>query len=332
MGEKMTGRYERYDALDGLRVLAMAGILVMHVLANLDYENELAGFYRYIVYFGDFTALFMIVSAFSVSCGYYHRIKNGNFDEIQGFYKKRYSKLFPFFCFLTAVDVLLELNVHSIYEGIANISFVFGLIPHEGITVIGVGWTLGVIFVFYLLYPFFVFCMSNTKRFMLLSIGALFYAFVCNEYFGLGKVDFLYCALYFVTGCGLYLYRDKVKNVNRIFSFVIMLVSGFVFFAFKQHHALFKYAFLTFLMVYAIVVSGKKTILANKFLHQLNNYSFEIYLCHMVAFRCVEKTNLTRLFDSALLSYTVTCILVFAISFVIAYAFKFVESKLKEKR
>lgn len=160
----MTERYERYDALDGLRVLAMAGILVMHVLANLSYESELAELYRYVVYFGDFTALFMIVSAFSVSCGYYQRIKNGDFNEIQLFYKKRYSKLFPFFCFLTLVDVILELSANSVYEGIANISFVFGLIPHEKITVIGVGWTLGVIFVFYLLYPFFVFCMSDKKR------------------------------------------------------------------------------------------------------------------------------------------------------------------------
>lgn len=57
----MTEKHERYDALDGLRVIAIAGILVMHVFANLCYESELAGLCRYVVYFGDFTALFMMV-------------------------------------------------------------------------------------------------------------------------------------------------------------------------------------------------------------------------------------------------------------------------------
>ena len=52
---------KRYDALDGVRVLAMTGILVMHVLANLSYRDELATLYSYIMYFGRFTSLFMMV-------------------------------------------------------------------------------------------------------------------------------------------------------------------------------------------------------------------------------------------------------------------------------
>ena len=48
---------KRYDALDGVRVLAMTGILVMHVLANLSYRDELATLYSYIMYFGRFTSV-----------------------------------------------------------------------------------------------------------------------------------------------------------------------------------------------------------------------------------------------------------------------------------
>lgn len=179
---------KRYDALDGVRVLAMTGILVMHVLANLSYRDELATLYSYIMYFGRFTSLFMMVSAFSVSCGYYKKIQSG-FSNIEKFYSKRYAKILPFFAFITLIDVLLSFSKESIFEGFANITLVFGLIPHESISVIGVGWTLGVIFVFYLLYPFVVYLMKNRIRFCLAYIATLIYAFVVNDYFGLGKVD-----------------------------------------------------------------------------------------------------------------------------------------------
>ena len=190
---------KRYDALDGVRVLAMTGILVMHVLANLSYRDELATLYSYIMYFGRFTSLFMMVSAFSVSCGYYKKIQSG-FSNIEKFYSKRYAKILPFFAFITLIDVLLSFSKESIFEGFANITLVFGLIPHESISVIGVGWTLGVIFVFYLLYPFVVYLMKNRIRFCLAYIATLIYAFVVNDYFGLGKVDFLFCACYFMGG------------------------------------------------------------------------------------------------------------------------------------
>lgn len=94
---------KRYDALDGVRVLAMTGILVMHVLANLSYRDELATLYSYIMYFGRFTSLFMMVSAFSVSCGYYKKIQSG-FSNIEKFYSKRYAKILPFFAFITLID------------------------------------------------------------------------------------------------------------------------------------------------------------------------------------------------------------------------------------
>lgn len=149
----MEAKLKRYDALDGIRVFAMLGVLIMHVLANVSYREELSNLYAYIMYFGRFTSLFMAVSAFSVSCGYFDKIQNESYESIEKFYKRRFSKIFPFFAFITILDVILEFSKGTVFEGFANLTLVFGLIPHESITVIGVGWTLGVIFVFYLLYP-----------------------------------------------------------------------------------------------------------------------------------------------------------------------------------
>ena len=67
---------ENYSSLDGLRAYAAVGIVLMHVLANLmikPSDNILTC--NVIPWLTNFTLLFMIISAFSMCCGYYERIK-----------------------------------------------------------------------------------------------------------------------------------------------------------------------------------------------------------------------------------------------------------------
>ena len=68
---------ERYDNLDGLRSYAAIGIVMMHVLANSRYAVR--GFLfisRIIPSFTNITFLFMVISAFSMCCGYYEKFKD----------------------------------------------------------------------------------------------------------------------------------------------------------------------------------------------------------------------------------------------------------------
>lgn len=319
----MDEKIERYDSLDGLRVLAMFGVLVMHVLANAPYRSSLAWLYRYIVYFGDFATLFMAISAFSVSCGYYERIKNGRFQEIVHFYKRRYSKLLPFFICLTLLDVVLAPSVESLCEGVANSTLLFGLLPQQQITVIGVGWTLGVIFVFYLLYPFFIFCMTDKFRFLLFYSASVFFAFISSQYFGLVKVDFLACLVYFTTGCGIYLWRKEICKIKHWVLVLLTIVTMCLFFVEVWYRNIFSYMFITSLLLLAVNISGTTNILSCKVLSRISKYSFEVYLSHMVAYRVLEKCGLLKIFDNALLSYVVSCVIVFTLSFAIAFAFQY---------
>lgn len=66
---------ERYGALDGLRVYAAIGIVLMHVLSNIGVkpsENYMTE--TLIPWFTDFTLMFMVVSGFSLCCGYYDKV------------------------------------------------------------------------------------------------------------------------------------------------------------------------------------------------------------------------------------------------------------------
>lgn len=65
---------------------------------------------------------------------------------------------------MVLLDFVKDHNLESLCESFANITLCFGLYPNADITVIGVGWFLGLVFVFYMLFPFFVFLISNRRR------------------------------------------------------------------------------------------------------------------------------------------------------------------------
>ena len=94
------------------------------------------------------------------------------------------------------------------------------------ISVIGVSWTLAVIFVFYLLFPFFCFLLENKKRAWLVFICAVIYNFMCSTYFFdeshiadraavnfSARTNILYCACLLYTSLHELRAADHAVNV-----------------------------------------------------------------------------------------------------------------------
>lgn len=83
----------RYPGLDVVRVIAIAGIVLMHVLANGNYDLSGFLFEKVIGTAGNFTILFMMVSAFGMCCGYYEKFKAGtiNIEASTCFRSSRYK-------------------------------------------------------------------------------------------------------------------------------------------------------------------------------------------------------------------------------------------------
>ncbi len=97
-----------------------------------------------------------MISGFGIFCGYYEKFKNGSID-LNSFYTKRYKKILPFFITLILIDVIMERSLDHVIQGLTEATLVFGLLPNNQPDVIGVCWTLGVIFLFYMLFPFVVY-------------------------------------------------------------------------------------------------------------------------------------------------------------------------------
>lgn len=313
---------ERYGSLDGLRAYAAIGIVLMHVLSNIvikPSENYLTK--SLIPFFTDFTLLFMIVSGFSLCCGYYEKIKNGTITP-NNFYKKRYARILPYFASLCLLDFVLKPTQQSFYEVYANLTLCFSLIPNMHIEVIGVGWFLGIVFLFYLLFPFFVFMMDSKQKAWLSLMIALGFMLIVTLYFTTtGNIAFIpvrsnmiFCAPLFLSGGIAYQHREQIAILgqkHRIICTFGLSVLTVIYFSLevKEYyiHYLFELLMFSGWLLYAI--GSKNFVLNNRVVKYISGISMEIYLAHMVFFRVIEKMHIERFINNSDLLYILTCIL-----------------------
>ena len=211
---------KKYESLDGLRAYSAIGIVMMHVLANIIVKPSSNYVIDTIIpYFTNFTLLFMIISAFSVCCGYYDRVKNGQIKP-NDFYSKRYKRLLPFFALMVVISVILDHNYSALCEGFADLTLCFNLLPNPQIETVGVGWFIGTVFTFYLLFPFFTFLLDNKERGFLVLLVSLIFCYIAINYFSspefvvkkIDRVNIIYSAPFFISGGLIYLYKDKIYD------------------------------------------------------------------------------------------------------------------------
>jgi len=338
----------RYEGIDGLKAYAIIGIALMHVLANGKYGIGGFVFERLIPSFTNLVFLFMMVSGFGMCCGYYQKIVDQKIS-VEDFYKKRYIKIWPYFALLCALDFIMSPSKESMFDVFANLTLCQGLLPNAKISVIGVSWTLAVIFVFYMLFPFFCFLIGNKKRAWGVAVVALVFNLLCGTYFFDGehivdafsvgftpRLNIVYDAIYFIAGGLIFLYRKELAEFaskHKIITGTILLIATVAYFALGGN---------TFTMLFFCVAALVYTLgcnrgggLVNPVAKFLGGISFEIYLCHMVIYRVLEKLHLIHLFENGLLAYIFTAIAVICGSVVFSVCAKWflnkIETFLKER-
>lgn len=331
----------RYDALDGLRAYSAIGIILMHVLTNGTYGLSGFVFEQLIPSFTNLVFLFMAVSGFSLCCGYFDKIIN-NQISVAEFYSKRYAKIWPFFALLCILDFVISPSKNALYEVFANLTLCFGLLPNADISVIGVGWFLGLVFAFYLVFPFFCYLLSDRRRAWLSFIVALIFNYLCTVRFAAGGGNIVYSAVFFFAGGLIFLYQEKLSKLaseRRWLLLTAIAALAGVYYTISASERVML-ALFSCMLIYGLRNAEKAYILCNPFTKFLSSISMEMYLSHMVVFRIIEKLGMTKLFASDLLSYIVTAIgtIVGTIVFALAakkfleYLTKFIKAKNAFKR
>lgn len=197
---------DRYDNLDGLRALSCIAIIAMHIKANADYQIDSVVYRCIIGKWGHLVALFLMISGFGMFCGYYEKFKSGEIN-LNSFYTKRYKKILPFF--ITLIVIVIDRSLEHVIQGFTEATLVFGLLPNNQPDVIGVCWTLGVIFLFYMLFPYVVYLCWNKRRAIKAFVVSIIISLFCSAYFFADKFvvegfvphhSFLYCAPWILGG------------------------------------------------------------------------------------------------------------------------------------
>lgn len=308
---------KKYDSLNGMRAYAAIAILAMHVLENSEYTgiasivSTKVDLLKWLIY------LFMIISGFSLCCGYYERILHQSISIVE-FYKKRYKKILPFFALLVFMDCMMNLSLNSVIEGIADITLVYALLPNASISVLGVGWFLGIVFLFYMIFPFYCFWMRSKKNAWLTFAVCVFYNLSEQLYFldsshvvegYQSHTNFLFCSVFFCAGGLIYLYRNEfmvyVKKYRYGYLLVILLMTIASFYAWPQISGLVEpfVCLIVFSLWIIYAISVESIVLNNKWVTFISGISLEIYLCHMFVYRILEKMHILYILGRGYLAY-----------------------------
>lgn len=303
---------ERYENLEGIRGYACIGIVLMHVLANGNFGLTGFLFEKLIPSFTNFTYLFMILSSFSVCCGYYDKFASSQVN-LERFYIRRYQRIWPVFALLCTVELIVDHSINALYEWLADITLAFGLIQNHEINVIGVGWFLGVVFVFYMLFPFFVFLLKNKKRAWLMMVVTVIMNILCHLRFeeAVGRANFIFSAMFFGVGGIIYLYRDRLLNIKMKWVFAVTTLGVIVFYYAINGSDYTMLLLFSLIMIEGIVSSGKlfTLVFQNKAIKYLGSISMEVYLCHMFVYRVLERLNYQKYISNQILCYLAIAII-----------------------
>lgn len=294
---------KRYGAIDGLRTIACIGIVMMHMKTNNSYIINGFVYEKLISSFTNFVFLFMVISAFGMCCGYLERVLN-NQISMETFYKKRYGKILPFFSCLVLLDIVISPSKAAICEGVADVTLLFGLFPNN-ISVIGVAWFLGVIFAFYLLFPFYCVLLKNKRRAWGAFIIALILNYIGESYFGLDRRNIVYCLCYLLAGGLVYLHRNELEEFSRKYPWGALGIVAAAVVAYFVVGA----NTMTMLVAVAMLILALGRlggVLENQFTIFFSSISMGIYLSHMAVFRLVEKLHLNKAISNDILQYIIT--------------------------
>lgn len=336
---------KHYGTIDGMRTLSCFGIIAMHIQANTNYSISGFVWERIIPSLTWLVYLFVMISGFGMCAGYLEKFQKGQID-LEEFYKKRYAKILPFFSFLIIIALIIEPSVSNLYEASIELMLLHGLLPNNALNVLGVCWTLGVIFLFYLLFPVFTVIVKTKKRAWVSLILSLWINFICENYFFSEKFvnelftprhSFLYCLPLFVGGAIIYLYREHLQDICKKYKYICMCICisytvGWYVVPVKLGGQVgFKATFILFLLWLAYFVGSDNKIMNNKIMKYFSEMSMEMYLAHMVVFRVIEKLGIIDMLGNNWCGYTIICaaVIIGLIAFIEIY--RYLVRKIKKR-
>ena len=320
---------KKYKSIDGLKAISIIIIILVHVAINGNYKIDNYYYNFAIQHLRVFIEMFFILSAFGMCCGYYEKIKNREID-LNTFYKKRIIKIWPYFALLILVDLISSgFTQKNIIEAFLDGTLFIGFLPNNYIDIAGIGWTLGVIFAFYFLFPFFVFIMWNKVRaWIALAVFVLIKIFGDSYIYSSGQPHngfFLTWFYLFIIGGLIYLYKEQLIKIFQRKEYLLVIIFILLFIGeallYQNGHSVIagymvKLSFAV-MIIYCLV--ERFPIVGNKVLVFIGGLCLQIYIFHIIVLRAIEKLGLLHAFGNEVLSLIISVVITLAVTTGISY-------------
>ena len=339
----------RLKVVDALRGLAILGVVSVHTSQFFTTGSETG---NNLISSGRFgVQLFFLLSAFSLALSWTRSDKKQN--KIKFFYLKRIQKIVPLF-FISALYYFFvsDSTSLSLQYFILLISFAFIFMPEMIVNIIPGSWSIGIEFLFYLIFPLLILKIRNRKNFLYLFsfmfiANCLFFEPSISNYLvdqGLDNSvisNFLYLNPFnqiSVFALGLYLVNyqnfQNWKFEARVLlpsTFIVLVNQFFLGSIYRNTGILFMLVILGLFLLFrfSLMVNFKSPAI----LDQLGKFSYEIYFVHFVVLAFIDdlieiKSTLIIFFGALLLTLLISLIIAHIFDFFISRPINVIINKL----
>lgn len=145
---------QRLDGIESLRAYAAVAIVLFHVIW-IGKAEPIPGL-EFIKWYGGLgVQLFFVVSAFSLSYGYWGRL--GSERDVVGYFVRRFARIAPLYYVIFLLQLILLYATVGIPYSLLDIAlcvlFVFNFVPRLVDGIVPASWSIGVEMAFYVLLP-----------------------------------------------------------------------------------------------------------------------------------------------------------------------------------
>jgi peptidoglycan/LPS O-acetylase OafA/YrhL len=302
----------KFKYIDAVRGFAILAVLAVHVVQKCE---QIPSFLDSAAKLGNYgVQLFFVASAFTLCLSFYER-KTREKNPIRNYFLRRYFRIAPMYYFGIFFYFMVRLIGKGIFppEGydffsiITNLTFLHGFHPDTFNFIVPGGWSIGVEFVFYAVFPFTLRFVKNTTHALVLILLSIVFSIVGSYFWEIiygeisNKNSFQYYVFTtqfsnFAIGILLFqLWRNRESFINKInlrpevISIISLLLFIIIFYftvklpQIPYYHllrpTLFSFSFLFF--CWALIVK-EWYIFVNPLTTSTGKISFSLYINHFI--------------------------------------------------